>query len=92
MAMINDLSVTGAMLVVRGSLAVGDRVSLELYTTGDADAVPRAASARVVRVEPLEASAIGLWTHRVGVQFDDPLTGFEAEIAALEKRQREVGL
>ena len=82
--MINDLSVTGALLVIRGTLEIGDGVSLELYTSGDADAAPRLASARVVRVEPLEAAAIGLWTHRVAVQFDEPLVGFQVEITALE--------
>ncbi len=91
-AMINDLSVSGARLVVGAHLAVGDVVSLQLYVTGDPDARTRATHARVVRVEPLDATARGLWSHHVAVQFDEPLTDFEAEILALEARQRQLGL
>ena len=92
-AMIHDLSVSGALLVVRAQLVVGDAVSLELYVTGDpADSRTRSTHARVVRVEPLDLVARGLWSHRVAVQFDEPLTDFEPEIKALEARQRQLGL
>jgi hypothetical protein len=92
-AMIHDLSVGGALLVMRAQLVVGDSVSLQLYVTGDpADSRSRATQARVVRIEPLDAEARGLWTHKVAVQFDEPLTDFEPEIKALEARQRELGL
>lgn len=91
-AMIHDLSVSGAMLVVSTLLHVDDRISLTLYVTGDPDSPSRATRARVVRVEPLEPAARGLWTHRAAVQFDEPLTDFEEEIKALAERQRKVGL
>jgi len=93
LAMIHDLSVSGAQLVVRADLKVGDRVSLQLYVTGDPDdSRTRATRARVVRCEPLDAAARGAWTHRVAVQFDEPLKDFEAEIKALEERQLQLGL
>ena len=93
LAMINDLSVSGAQLVVRADLKVGDRVSLQLYVTGDPDdSHTRATRARIVRCEPLDAAARGAWTHRVAVQFDEPLKDFEAEIKALEERQLQLGL
>ncbi len=93
LAMIHDLSVSGAQLVVRAQLKVGDGVSLQLYVTGDPeDSRTRATRARVVRVEPLEGSARGAWTHRVAVQFDEPLRDFEGEIKALEERQLQLGL
>jgi hypothetical protein len=93
LAMIHDLSVSGAQLVVRAQLNVGDKVSLQLYVTGDPDdSRTRATRARIVRCEPLEASARGAWTHRVSVQFDEPLKDFEAEIKALEERQLQLGL
>ena len=93
LAMIHDLSVSGAQLVVRAQLEVGDALSLQLYVTGDPeDSRTRSTRARVVRIEPLEASARGAWTHRVSVQFDEPLRDFEAEIKALEARQLQIGL
>jgi hypothetical protein len=91
-AMMHDLSETGALLVIRTQLEVGDRVSLELYVHGDPDSPTRATPARVVRVEPLEPAAVGPWSHRVAVQFDDPLTDFQDEIKALAERQRKLGI
>jgi len=92
-AMIHDLSISGALLVVRTELAVGDVVSLQLYVTGDpADSCTRTTHAKVVRIEPLDQFARGLWSHRVAVQFDKPLTDVEPEIKALEARQRQLGL
>jgi hypothetical protein len=90
-AMIHDLSVSGALLVVRAQLAVGDAVSLQLFVTGDPDSRTRATHARVVRIEPLEPAEQALWSHRVAVQFDEPLVDFEPEIRALEARQRQLG-
>jgi hypothetical protein len=91
-AMIQDLSVTGALLVVAARLAPGDVVSLKLFVTGDPNAQSRATHARIVRVEPLEAESRGLWSHRVAVQFDRPLTDFEPDIQALAAKQRQLGL
>ena len=91
-AMIHDLSVSGALLVVRAALEVGDDVSLQLYVTADLDSPTRATSGKVVRVEPLGPKAVGLWSHRVAVKFDEELTDFEGEILALEERQRKIGL
>jgi len=91
-AMIHDLSITGALLVVNARLAVGDVVSLELHVSGDADARTRSTHARIVRVEPLEPAARGIWSHRVAVQFGEPLDDFEPEIKELGERQRKLGL
>jgi hypothetical protein len=52
----------------------------------------RGTHARVVRIEPLEPAARGIWSHRVAVQFDEPLDDFEPEIQALAERQRQLGL
>ncbi len=91
-AMMHDLSISGAMLVVNARLAVGDVVSLQLHVSGDADARSRSTHARVVRVERLEPAARGIWSHKVAVQFDEPLLDFEADIKALGERQRQLGL
>jgi hypothetical protein len=91
-AMIHDLSVSGALLVVRADLASGEAVSLKLHVSGDPDSRTRSTHARVVRTEALEPTDRALWSHRVAVQFDAPLTDFEPEIKALEARQRHLGL
>jgi hypothetical protein len=91
-AMIHDLSVTGASLVVAAKLTPGDIVSLQLYATGDPTASSRVTRARVVRVEPLDPASRSLWSHRVAVQFDENLEDFEPEIRALAERQRQLGV
>jgi hypothetical protein len=91
-AMILQLSASGALLVVRTRLQVGDHVALQLYVSGEPDSPTRATRARVVRLEALDDKAFGPWSHKVAVQFDDVLTDFESEIAALEERQRSLGL
>lgn len=91
-AMINQLSVSGALLVVRTKLVVGDSIALQLYVTGEPDSPTRATRARVVRVEALDDKAYGPWSHKVAVQFEEPLADFEGEIKELEERQRSLGL
>lgn len=91
-AMIVQLSVSGALLVVRTRLQVGDPISLQLYVTGEPDSPTRATRARVVRVEALDDKAFGPWSHKIAVQFEDALSDFEGEIKALEERQRRLGL
>jgi hypothetical protein len=91
-AMIHDLSVSGVRLVVGTTLHVDDRISLQLYVNGDPESPTRATPGRVVRIEPLEPSAVGPWTHRVAVQFDEPLTDFQDEIKALAEHQRKLGI
>jgi len=91
-AMIIDLSTRGALLVVRTEVAVGANVSLELFVRAEPSAKTRSTSAKVVRVEALDDKAYGPWSHRVAVQFGEELVDFEAEITALEQRQRRLGL
>ena len=87
-AMIHDLSVSGALLLVRTKLVVGDAVRLRLFFNGDMEA-GREAVARVVRVERLSDPFAGPWSERVAVHFDDELTGVDGEIEALAKKQAE---
>jgi hypothetical protein len=72
MAMVQGLSVGGALLVVSTRLQVDDRISLAFYATDHADEESFTTRARVVRVEPIEPTARGLWTRRVAVRFDEP--------------------
>ena len=87
-AMIHDLSVSGALLLVRTTLAVGDTVRLRLFFTGDMNE-SREVVARVVRIEKLGDPFAGPWSSRVAVHFDEELKGVDREIGALAKRQAE---
>jgi hypothetical protein len=86
MALIRDLSTSGAQLLVRGNLDIGERVKIQLYLTDKLEE-PRTTSGHVTRVEPLADDEVGLWSRRVGVHFDEPLTIDPAEIDALRERE-----
>jgi len=83
--MILDLSVTGVLMLVRNELPHGERVRLHLFILEDITHF-RVATGRVARCEPLGDNAVGLWSCRIGVQFDEPLTMYEAEIRTLAER------
>jgi len=88
-SMIRDLSATGALLLVRGEAKVGDPVRLKLFIHGDVDRA-REATARIVRIEPLEDPFVGLWSQRIAVHFDEPLSDVLPEIATLAQHQAEI--
>jgi hypothetical protein len=87
MALIRDLSTSGAQLLVRGKLDIGERVKIQLFLTEKLDE-PRSTGGFVTRVEPLADDEVGMWARRVGVQFDEPLTIYAAEIETLKERER----
>jgi hypothetical protein len=91
MALIRDLSVSGALLLTRERLKIGDAVELSLYLWEDTEQV-RKASARVVRVEPRTGERAEVWHHSAAVQFDEPLRECAAEIKDLADRQAALGL
>ncbi len=84
--MIRDLSVTGALLLGRHEIPAGEHVRLQLFILEDINQF-RAASGKVVRSEPLGDDAVGLWSYRIAVQFDEPLSMYEEEIRALTERE-----
>jgi hypothetical protein len=90
-SVIHDLSITGALLLVRTTLAVGDRVKLQLHISDDVEEV-RDTIGHVVRVDPLAENEIGLWASKVAVHFDEPLTIYEKEIEELHARQSRLGM
>lgn len=85
-SMIRDLSATGAQLLVRAEVKVGDLVRLKLFIHGDINEA-REVSGRLVRVEKLDDPFAGPWSLRVAVQFDDELSDMLPEITALAQRQ-----
>ena len=90
-SIIHDLSVSGALLLVRTQLEIGDTVKLQLHISEDLAEI-RHASGTIVRVVPLSEDEIGLWVRKVAVKFDEELTIFEKEIESLRDRQERLGL
>ncbi len=84
-ALIRDLSVSGALLLTRARLHVGDAVKLSLYLREGS--APFLATARVVREEQRPSEMTHPWTKALAVQFDAPITGLEEEARALADRQ-----
>ncbi|MFT3764394.1 MAG: PilZ domain-containing protein [Minicystis sp.] len=91
MALIRDLSVSGALLLTREKLAVGDEILLNLYLHEDVSQVRRAV-AHVVRVEPRTGDRAEVWHHSTAVQFVEPLSDCEAEIREIAERQEALGV
>ena len=91
MALIRDLSVSGALLLTRQKLDIGETIGLSLYLSEESEK-PRIATGHVVRVEARSAEKSEVWLHSVAVHFDEPLADCEAEIKELEQRQAELGL
>jgi hypothetical protein len=88
-SMIRDLSATGAQLLVRADVKVGDAIHLQLFIKGDV-ANSRDVAGKIVRVEKLEDPYSGPWSLRIAVQFDEDLDDVLPEIAALARRQASI--
>lgn len=84
-ALIRDLSVSGALLLTRARLAVGDPVKLALYLRVGAE--PHQVTGRVVREEQRPSEMVHPWTKSVAVQFDEPVTAIEQDAKGLAERQ-----
>jgi hypothetical protein len=91
MGLIHDLSVSGALILTRSRLKVGDPIHLSLYLWEDTERV-KEAEARVVRVEERSGERAEIWHRSVAVQFDAPLAECEAEIKALADHQAALGI
>jgi hypothetical protein len=81
-SMTRDISATGALLLGRQVLPPGERVTLQIFILEHL-MESHVATGRVVRSEPLDDDAVSLWSHRIAVQFEEPLMMREAEIWAL---------
>lgn len=84
-ALIRDLSVSGALLLTRAKIHVGDPVRLSLYLREGAE--PTVVAAKVVRHERRSIEVAHPWTQAVAVHFDAPLVELEGEVKALAQRQ-----
>jgi hypothetical protein len=91
LALIRDVSVSGARLLTRTSLAAGATVHLELYMGAEGSS-PKLASGRVVRADRRAKSVSDVWSWEIGVEFDAPIHGYEHEIEQLSRHQEELGI
>jgi hypothetical protein len=89
-SVIRDLSETGALLLIRTRIAVGDEVKLQLYIQADPNAFT-AATGRVVRVEEVLGEA-GPWSQRVAVQFTDPLAVHADQVRRFREVAQRLGM
>ena len=90
MALISDISTTGARLFSRNRLEVGTEVTLDLYLADEEQ--PRPAEGHVVRSARREDEVADVWQWEIGVTFAEPLTEYAEEIASLCERQEAVGV
>lgn len=90
MAMLHDLSGTGALVLTRTRVKPGDRVELRIHLGESLEEVVETAGA-IVRVETW-ADGESFWPLSVAVKFDALTTGHEARLEAIRARQEELGL
>jgi len=90
-AVIRDLSVSGALLLTRARVKIGDEVTLSLYLTGDPN-VSKEVKGRVVRDVRRSIEVSDIWPFAVAVHFDEPFTDIEPDVKALAEKQAHLGL
>jgi PilZ domain len=83
-ALIRDLSTTGALLLTREHLEVGARVKLHLDVFGRPDEV-RLAIGHVVRSEARAPEESDVWPFAIAVQLDEPQVDLAPAIEELAR-------
>ena len=84
-ALIRDLSVSGALLLTRARMRVGDTVKLSLHLREGIE--PVNVTGKVVREEKRPSEMVHPWTKAVAIQFEDPIPELEGEARSLADRQ-----
>lgn len=82
---IRDLSTSGALLLTRARLKVGDAVKISLYILDDSN--PRVVKGTIMRWERRSVGEGDVWPNKVGVQFETELTDCEDEMMAVADAQ-----
>ena len=91
-ALIRDLSVSGAYLLTHGLFDEGLRLELSIHIGADGGGPTKQISGKVVRAEKLSVDRADLWSCGAAVRFDELLTGLDEEIDALAERLKSTGL
>jgi hypothetical protein len=82
-AIIHDLSPSGALLYSPGEIPIGTRVKLHLDFP---DQPVRVVEGHVVRAERRSLTVADVWSFAVGVHFDESQSDLLPEMLALEKK------
>jgi hypothetical protein len=83
LALIRNVSASGALLLAARGIDVGEEVELCIHTTAQPDGPKIITRAEVVRREPLKSHRTDLWRHELGVRFLAPLEGYDEQLASL---------
>jgi len=83
-ALIRDISTSGARLFTRVRYEVGEELDFVLYLGSD-ESASRQAKGKVVRCNLREGDR-DVWVFDVGVEFDPSIEQYAAEISALNQR------
>ncbi len=89
-ALIKDVSITGALLLTRAHFKEGARVELSMYLSGDPGDEPNVALGEVVRSERRDKAVADLWSFSAAIRFAEPLIHLEEQIKAVAKHQERV--
>lgn len=84
-----DVSTSGALILTRGRLQVGDPVKIVLHLP-EGPASGLIVTGKVVRSVPLDSQRIGLWSESIGIAFDEPAQTLEPAVEHLSARQAEM--
>lgn len=82
-ALIRDISLSGALFLSPTSYDEGSRIELVLHLTGDPEGPAHEVTCDVVRVEERDPEQAGLWPFAVAVHFDVELDELAEDIERL---------
>jgi hypothetical protein len=91
LALIRDVSTSGARLYTRLRLELEEMLVLHLCLGQESDPA-RTVNGRVVRVDRRDPALSDVWAWEVGVEFDVAITRYADEIEDLCKRQENAGV
>ncbi len=86
LALIRNVSTSGALLFAARDLEVDARVELLIHTSSDPSAAKIHTSGTVVRRVALDPGRSDLWRWEIGVHFDEPLAGRDEELERISQR------
>lgn len=82
-ALIHDISSSGALLLTREQCRPREQLELEIQAGGGAEGPTLTTRASVIRCEPISYSE--LWRYQIAVQFNEPLTSGDEQLDSLAK-------
>jgi hypothetical protein len=82
-AVSHNISTRGLLLVTASTVAIGAPISVTFRIPADAPH-ERTVIGHVIRVERNEADPLGLWPHRMAIQFDEPVPELEPMLEEAE--------